>query len=243
MSEPSRTTEALRERKRTVPHEFDEVAPHYDLLQRLNPGYGLDLRRSARRLGLGPRARILDLCCGTGLSTAALRRTYPDAEIEALDASRGMLEQARRRELSPAVRFVHGDAMDPAAAGLAGPYAGILMAYGIRNLPDPDRGLREVLRLLAPGGSACFHEYSVRDSAWSRLVWNAVSLGVVIPLGRLTAPRSDIYRYLRRSVLEFDGVRAFEDRLRRTGFVEVRTEPMWGWSWGIVHSFLGRRPR
>jgi ubiquinone/menaquinone biosynthesis C-methylase UbiE len=117
------------------------------------------------------------------------------------------------------------------------------MAYGIRNLPDPDRGLREVLRLLAPGGIACFHEYSVRDSARSVLVWNAVSLGVVIPLGSLTAPRSDIYRYLRRSVLEFDGVHAFEERMRRAGFVDVRTEPMWGWSRGIVHSFLGRRSR
>jgi len=80
-------------------------------------------------------------------------------------------------------------------------------------------------------------------SAWSRLVWNAVSLGVVIPLGRLTVPRSDLHRYLRRSVLEFDGVRAFEERLRRAGFVDVRTEPLWGWSRGIVHSFLGRRPR
>jgi ubiquinone/menaquinone biosynthesis C-methylase UbiE len=241
MAAPS--SSELDPRKRGVPHEFDQVAAHYDLLQWLNPGYRANLRRSARRLAAGPRARILDLCCGTGLSTEALRRVYPDAEIDALDASAGMLQRARRRGLGGTVRFHHGDAMDLAEAGLNGPYHGILMAYGIRNLPDPDRGLREVLRVLAPGSIACWHEYSVRDSWRSRALWNAVSLGLVMPLGRLTSPGSDLYRYLRRSVLDFDGVRAFEDRLRRAGFVDVRTEPLWGWSWGIVHSFLGRRPR
>ena len=60
--------------------------------------------------------------------------------------------------------------------------------------------------------------------------------------GLITAPRSDIYRYLRRSVLEFDGVSAFERRLRRHGFTHVRTEPVDGWQRGIVHSFYARRP-
>jgi len=233
----------LRASKQTVPREFDQVASHYDLLQWLNPGYRFNLRQSARRLGAAPRARILDLCCGTGLSTEALRRVYPEAEIDALDASVSMLERARRRRITASVRFLHGDAMDLAHAGVSGPYDAVLMAYGIRNLPDPDRGLGEVLRVLRPGGAACWHEYSVRDSWISRAVWNAVSLGVVIPLGRLAAPRSDLYRYLRQSVLDFDGVCAFEDRLRRAGFVDVRTEPLLGWSRGIVHSFLARRPR
>ena len=233
----------LRASKQTVPQEFDQVASHYDLLQWLNPGYRFNLRQSARRLAAPPRAGILDLCCGTGLSTEALRRVYPEARIDALDASVGMLERARRRGIAASVRFLHGDATDLAHAGVSGPYDAVLMAYGIRNLPDPDRGLGEVLRVLVPGGAACWHEYSVRDSWLSRTVWNAVSLGVVIPLGRLAAPRSDLYRYLRCSVLDFDGVRAFEDRLRRAGFVDVHTEPLLGWSRGIVHSFLARRPR
>jgi hypothetical protein len=58
----------------------------------------------------------------------------------------------------------------------------------------------------------------------------------------LTARNTDIYKYLRQSVNEFDGVRAFEARLRRHGFVDVHTEPMDGWQRGIVHSFLARKP-
>jgi ubiquinone/menaquinone biosynthesis C-methylase UbiE len=232
----------LRDRQ-AVPGAFDErVARRYDLLCALNPGYGKHLAWSARRLALPPRARVLDLCCGTGLSTAALVASYPDAEVTGLDASRAMLAVARRKRALAGVRLVAGDAMDPAAAGAAGPFDGVLMAYGIRNVPDPDLCLARVRELLHPGGAVCFHEYSVADSRAARAVWQAVSRGVIVPLGRAATGSGELFRYLRQSVLAFDGVRAFEDRLRRAGFAEVRSETMDGWQRGIVHSFLARRP-
>lgn len=228
--------------RRAVPAGFDRIARWYDTLAAISPGYARHLRLSARRLALPPGARILDLCCGTGLSTAALRAVYPTAALDGLDASPEMLARARRRGLPAPARFVLGDAMDPAAAGLPGPYDGVLMAYGIRNVPDADGALRQLRRVLRPGGTVCFHEFSVADSRRARLLWNALLFGVVIPYGALTTPGSGLYRYLRRSVLAFDGVRAFEERLRRAGFDDVRTEPMDLWARGIVHSFLARRP-
>lgn len=233
----------LTEQKRTVPRAFDVVSGTYDFLTGLNPGYNEHLALSAQRMAVEPEARLLDLCCGTGLSTQALRDAYPRASITALDASQGMIDQAREKPLAESVEFLVGDAMDPAASeGVSGRYDGILMAYGIRNMPDPDLCLERVYDLLEPGAVICFHEYSVRDSLRTRALWNAVAFGVIIPGGLLTAPTSGIYRYLRRSVLEFDGVTAFEARLRRHGFVDVRTEAMDGWQKGIVHSFLARRP-
>ena len=190
---------------------------------------------------LGSGARVLDLCCGTGLSTEALRTVYPDATITGMDASAGMLESARAKPELSDVTWIHGNAMDPAGAGAEGPYDGILMAYGIRNVPDPDLCLERLLPLLAEGGTICFHEYSVRGSLWSRIVWNIVTLGIVIPLGLIFARTTKIFRYLRRSVLEFDSVAELEDRLRTAGFSSVRTEPMGGWQRGIVHSFLASR--
>ncbi len=231
---------ALDMSKRQVPVEFDRVARHYDVLAGLNPGYSRHLQVSARRLDAPANGSLLDLCCGTGISTEALRREYPEARITGFDASSRMLAVARDKERLAGIEFVHGDAMDPTP--LTGGYDGILMAYGIRNMPDPDRCLVGVRELLRPGGVACFHEYSVADSAWSRVVWNIVTLGVIIPLGFLTSPGSGIYRYLRRSVLHFDGVKDFERRLSRAGFIDVRTEPTDGWQHGILHSFLARRP-
>ena len=241
MSEPE-----LRQRKAAVPTSFDRVAGHYDLLTGLNPGYNKHLRWSAERMGLAQghqsEPEILDLCCGTGLSTHALVRTYPRARITGLDASAGMLAVAAKKPWARAVRWVCGDAMDPAASGVTGPFDGILMAYGIRNMPDPDLCLRRILALLKPGGVVCFHEYSVNDSRWTRLVWNAVSLGIIIPAGLVTAPRSDIYRYLRASVNQFDGASAFQARLARAGFTDQHRHTMDGWQSGIVHSFVARRP-
>jgi len=234
--------EQLKKSRTDVPDEFNRVAGRYDLLTALNPGYRKHLRWSARRLGLAPGSRVLDLCCGTGLSTDALALEVPNAEIVGLDASAGMLAIARKKKFATEVQFVLGDAMEPAEAGISGPFDGILMAYGIRNVTDPDLCLKRLYRLLRPGGTICFHEYSVADSAWSRGVWNAVTLGVVIPSGRIFSGSARIYRYLRRSVNEFDGVQAFERRLDRAGFVEIRTEPMDGWQRGVVHSFLARRP-
>ncbi len=235
------TTPIVQE-KHGVPQQFDVVAANYDRLVGMNPGYASHLEKSAERLAPTPSRRLLDLCCGTGLSTQALLRAHPAAEIVGLDGSAGMLDVARHKEELSSVRFVKGNAMDPRAAGVEGHFDGVFMAYGIRNLPDPDLALSRIRELLRPGGAVCFHEYSVADSAWARAVWNLVCLGVIIPLGLVTNPRSGVYRYLRRSVLSFDGVRAFEDRLRRAGFADVQTLPMGGWQRGIVHSFVARRP-
>lgn len=228
--------------KREVPWEFDRVAASYDRLVRFNPGYHRHLRLSAARLGLPAGARVLDLCCGTGLSTEAILAVRPDARVVALDASEGMLAIARRKPALREVEWVLGDATDPRAAGIEGPFDGILMAYGIRNVPDPDRCVRNLRALLRPGGAICFHEYSVADSRVARVIWDAVCLGIIIPSGWLAAGETKLYRYLRHSVRCFDGVRTFEARLRAAGFVEVRTLPMDGWQRGIVHSFLARAP-
>lgn len=232
----------LTDAKERVPARFDRVAGAYDGMTGLNPGYARHLAWSAERLGLAPDARILDLCCGTGASTLALRATYPEAHLSGLDASPGMLARARAKPALAGVDFLLGDAMDPAAAGATGPYDGVLMAYGIRNVPDPDLCLRRVRDLLAPGGVACFHEYSIADSLRSRAVWSVVSSAIILPTALALSGHGALFRYLRRSVAAFDGARAFEQRLARAGFVDVRTAPMDGWQRGIVHSFLARRP-
>lgn len=230
------------EQKSEVPSDFDKVAGSYDFFTALNPGYRKHLEWSAKRLELSPTAKILDLCCGTGLSTQAIFAMYPKASITGLDASAGMLAVAKKKLFALHVNWVLGDAMDPAAVGVTGPFDGILMAYGIRNVPDADLCLQRLHGLLAPGGKICFHEYSVKDSVKSRAVWNVVTNGIIIP-GGIFSGGTKIYKYLRDSVKGFDGVRAFEQRLLRAGFVNVRTESMDGWQKGIVHSFIAERAK
>src|SRR5690606_17337908 len=124
----------------------------------------------------------------------------PDADVVALDASSGMLREARKKPSLRGVELVLGDASDPRAAGIEGQFDGVLMAYGIRNVPDPDAALSRIRELLRPGGTIVFHEYSVQDSVLAKRIWDAVCLAIIIPGGIVTAPSSRIYRYLHKSV-------------------------------------------
>ena len=228
-----------------APRSFDAHARAYDKLVGANPGYHEHLRMSAKRMGLpnrGAGLRLLDLGCGTGASTAALLEVAPEAEITAVDASAEMLAQARRKTWPSTVRFVHGNAENLAMSGIVGPFDGILAAYLLRNLVHQDAALRQFHRLLRPGAPIAIHEYSVRDSLRSRMRWTAVCWGVIIPMGRIRAGSADLYRYLWRSALQFDGVKALTKRMTDAGFDDIRVQTVPGWQQHIVHTFLGRRP-
>lgn len=229
----------------SVPAAFDVGASAYDRLVGANPGYYAHLRISARRMRLPDRGRglrLLDAGCGTGLSTAALLSVAPEAEIVAIDASEGMLAEARAKSWPSSVRFVHSRVEDLATVGVDGPFDGILAAYLLRNLSDPDAQLQEFRALLRPGSTLAVHEYSVRDSPLSMGVWNAVCWGVIIPFGRLRTGDATLYRHLRSSVNTFDGAAEFRKRLSDNGFVSVHSETMPGWQRNVVHTFLADAP-
>ncbi|SFS99883.1 MULTISPECIES: class I SAM-dependent methyltransferase [Saccharopolyspora] len=228
-----------------VTEAFDRAAGSYDRLVAANPGYHRHLRSSARRMclpGAGSGLRLLDAGCGTGASTAALLEVYPHAEIVGVDASAEMLSRARRKDWPESVRFAHAPIESPAEAGVRGPFDGILAAYLIRNVTDPDARLRALRALLRPGGALGVHEYSVQDSLLARATWQAVCCGVIIPSGFAATGDTALFRYLRRSVAEFDGVGRFRRRLAEAGFTAVRTATMTGWQRRIVHTFVAERP-
>ncbi|WP_433544164.1 class I SAM-dependent methyltransferase (plasmid) [Streptomyces sp. CA-294286] len=224
---------------------FDRAARTYDRLTAANPGYHAHLRRSARRLGLpddGAGLRLLDLGCGTGASTAALLKAAPLAEIVAVDASQGMLDQAAAKPWPRNVSFVHAPAEGLEEAGVQGPFDAVLAAYLLRNVQDPDAVLASVRDLLAPGGRLAVHEYTLSGRPLDRAVWSAVCHGIVLPAGRASGD-GDLYRHLLRSVVEFDTADRFAARVRRAGFASVRVLPLPGWQTGIVHTVLAAAPR
>ena len=137
-----------------VPAAFDVGAPAYDRLVGASPGYHAHLRLSARRLRLpGQRSRAAVARCRLrhrrvdGCSADRRPGTPTSSRV---DASRGMLDEARAKSWPPSVRFVHAPVEALAENGVVGPFDGILAAYLIRNLSDPDTSLRALRDLLAP---------------------------------------------------------------------------------------------
>lgn len=231
----------LTEEKAQIANAFNQIASKYDIICSAEPHYFRHMSMSATRMAVPRNGHILDVCAGTGLSTQVLIDVYPEADITGIDASQGMLEVARAKPQLARARFVHGDGSDPRSAGCEGPYDGIFLAYGIRNLPDPDACLKNLFNLLKPGGKICFHEYSVRHSFTSRMKWHLHWLRILFP----ASVRTDTVKphwYLWRSVNDFQGVPAFCQRLEQHGFTQVKVEPMDGDVLGVLHTFTGTRP-
>ena len=240
---------------------FDEVAPRYDLMVALNPGYHAHLRMAANGLvewlvrpqpeSELPPIRLLDLGCGSGASTRAVLEAAQSVglrlAIVGADASAGMLDQARAKDWPISVRFEVGQAEEIVGShewlGLDDPIQGAFAAYLFRNVAERDKLLAGLFDLLADGGVLVVQDYSVAGSRlWTKALWTAVCWLAIIPLGWLTSPRSRLYRYLWQSVRSFDSVQTFVDRLYGAGFVDVEVRTLPGWQRGILHTFRARRP-
>ena len=178
---------------------FDRVARRYDLVNTVLSG-GTDggwRRRAARLTGLKAGNWALDVACGSGKLTAQLARVAGDGgRVVGLDFSPEMLEVARRDH--PGLEFVEGDALklpfDDAT------FDATTMAFGLRNLADPVEGLREMLRVVKPGGRAVVLEF-VRPP--QNLVGSAyrVYLRALLPaIGGALSGQPKAYRYLSDTV-------------------------------------------
>src|SRR5438132_1532933 len=158
---------------------FDQIAPHYDARNRL---FSVDRdrawrRRAARRAGLRPGQTALDLCTGTGrLAHELVPYVRPGGRVIGIDFSASMLELARARE--PQVDFRLGDVsrLDEAEASVDA----VTIGFGLRNLVDREGGLREMYRVLRPGGRLVILEFA--PSSGSLMGGYRFYLGRLMPL-------------------------------------------------------------
>lgn len=209
---------------------FDRIAPVYDLMNRVMTA-GLD--RRWRRITVEhvvcPGDRVLDACCGTGdLAVAAARGDA--GVVVGLDFSERMLEMARRKE--PAIEWVRGDVL--ALPFDDGSFDAATVGFGVRNVDDLEAGLRELRRVLRPGGRLGILEITTPRGVLAPFyrLW----FDRVIPLLGKVLPGGDAYTYLPASVRRFPVPEELAELLRRTGFGGVRFRVFAG---GIVALHVG----
>jgi demethylmenaquinone methyltransferase/2-methoxy-6-polyprenyl-1,4-benzoquinol methylase len=213
---------------------FDRIAPRYDALNDLlSAGLHRHWKRTlVASLRPEPGERFLDLCCGTGdLALLLAEKVRPGGDVVGLDAAAAPLERARRRAARQGwlpVRWLQGDAL---ASGLPAGWAdGATMAYGLRNLADPAAGLRELRRLLRPGGRAAVLDFNRPDPAdplADRL--NSFQRGylrrVVVPVAAAAGLEAQ-YAYLEESLRRFPTGREQERLALEAGFSCARHRPV-----------------
>ena len=195
---------------------FDRIAPVYDAMNRVMTA-GLDLRwrRLAATEVVRPGDRVLDAACGTGDLALADHRAGA-LEVTGLDFSTRMLERARRK--APGIRFVDGDML--ALPFADGAFDSATVGFGVRNVSDLGLALRELRRVLRPGGRLAILEIT-RPRGVLRPFFTLWFDRLVPLLGRLL-PGGDAYSYLPASVARFPGAEELAALLERAGFAEVR---------------------
>jgi demethylmenaquinone methyltransferase/2-methoxy-6-polyprenyl-1,4-benzoquinol methylase len=223
---------------------FDAIAPRYDLLNHVLSA-GLDRRwreRAVDTLALRDEARVLDLCTGTGdLAIATVHRSR-GVSVVGIDFAGEMLRlglaKVRGASLQERIRLVRGDAARiPLASGSCD---AATIAFGIRNVAEPERALAEIARVLKPGARLAILEFGEPRIPGVRTLY-AWYFRYMLPLvGRLISRHQTAYSYLPASVGTFPPPAEFSRILAATGFSQVRAVPL---TFGIVYLFTAERER
>lgn len=218
-----------REHDERIASMFDTVAPRYDFLNRvLSLRRDVGWRRRAVALArLGANEVALDVGVGTGdLAFDLLAASDASSRVVGVDISEEMLALVKRRAAASAYRD-RFDARSANAQALTFPDASfdrVVAGFAVRNFGDLDAGLREMRRVLRPGGRAVILELSTPPSQVVRGVFRLYFHGIAPRLAALLGGDATAYRYLPRSVARFPGAEAFAQHLRTAGFREVRFE-------------------
>ena len=227
-----------------VQRMFGEIAPRYDLLNHL-----LSLNvdrywrwRTVRIVRASSDQPILDVCTGTGdLAFAFYRRTRGRVPVVAADFCPQMLEigEAKKRKagIDGGLTFVEADAQQLPFGD--NHFQIVTVAFGLRNVADTDRGLREMTRVCQPGGQVAVLEFSMPPRQPLRGLYGWYFRHVLPRIGQwLTRNSHDAYSYLPSSVGEFPSGEALAGRMRTAGLREVDLHPLTG---GIATLYVGRK--
>src|SRR3989441_8818866 len=219
---------------------FDRIAPRYDLLNRLlSVGTDLSWRRRALELArLGENGRALDVGTGTGdFALALLARAPGSATVTGVDISPGMLEVAARRAAKAGVgaRYERLIASVESLPFADGTFDVVTAGFVIRNVGDIPKGLREMRRVLRPGGRAVILDLHTPRNPTVRRLYRTYSY-ISPRLAAAVGSDPDAYRYLPRSIEAFYDPEALAELLRDAGFTRVRFERL---TFGIAAIHVG----
>jgi len=217
-------------KKEQVAGMFDGIAPRYDLLNHLL-SLGIDKgwrRKAIRTLEAAQPKAILDVATGTGDLAIAASKRFPEAQITGADISAGMLEIGRKKlaglGLSERIAMQQADSEQLPFGN--DEFDAVICAYGVRNFENLEAGLREMQRVLRPGGRLAVLEFS-KPKAFPFAQFYRFYFRFILPLvGRMVSRHSKAYTYLPESVAAFPEGKDFLQILARCGFLQPKARPL-----------------
>jgi demethylmenaquinone methyltransferase/2-methoxy-6-polyprenyl-1,4-benzoquinol methylase len=220
---------------------FDRIAGTYDPLNR-TLSMGIDTRwrkKVATFLPDLPQIRLLDLATGTGDLLISLCRMEPRInKAVGMDLSEGMLDIGRKKlkkmNFPEYASLENGDACDIPAED--GSFDAVTISFGIRNVPDVPQSLREMNRILAPGGRALILEFALPANALMRWGYLVYFRHILPAIGSIVSGDRHAYSYLNQSVEAFPYGEEFCNMMKEAGFTNVKAHPL---TFGIAMIYQG----
>lgn len=227
---------------RAVREMFTSIAHRYDLLNHVL-SFNTDrywwwrAARTFRHVLLRKNSRVLDLCCGTGDMTFALKRRAGNATqgIMGADFSHAMLQRAVLKSRGTSLRWVEADALKLPLPG--NHFDLVTSAFGFRNLADYDAGLNEIFRVLRAGGEIGILDFGEPKGLLGRF-YRFYFRYVLPKIGTMISGVRGPYAYLPASVARFPEPQEMLQRMRRAGFTDVSWTP---YTFGIAGLYRGKK--
>jgi demethylmenaquinone methyltransferase/2-methoxy-6-polyprenyl-1,4-benzoquinol methylase len=222
---------------------FSSIPRWYDFLNHF-----LSLRRdvawrrfTARRMRFFRTNAFLDVATGTGDLAIEAARTHPAIRVTGIDFVPRMLERGRekirKRGFEGRIELIEGDAL--ALPFEQDSFDVAAIAFGIRNIPDREAALREMARVVAPGGTVMVLELTTPQRGLLRALYGVYLNGLLPLLGRVVSGDPRAYRYLAESIMEFPSPGEFSGIMRGAGLLDVEAVPL---TLGVAHLHTGRVP-
>ncbi len=228
-------------KKEQVAEMFNNISKNYDFLNHfLSMGIDIRWRKKAVKIlkPLQPK-NILDIATGTGDFALEALSLKPE-KIIGLDISQGMLdvgkEKMKKRGVEKTIEMVLGDSENLPFEDNS--FDAITVAFGVRNFENLEKGLKEMNRVLKPGGKAVIIEFSKPKKFPFKQVYNFYFTAILPKLGRLISKDSSAYTYLPESVQAFPEGDKFLSILKNTGFSESKCKPL---TFGISSIYTGTK--
>jgi demethylmenaquinone methyltransferase/2-methoxy-6-polyprenyl-1,4-benzoquinol methylase len=211
----------MSDASQTIRGYFDTIARRYDLTNTLL-SFGLHYlwkRRTIKAAGIGAESRVLDLCGGTA-DLAILAARAGAQSVMVLDFSPGMLQVGKQKAAAfPNISFICGDAQSMQLADCS--FDCVLIGFGLRNLSDMIQGLREILRVLKPGGRLVCLEFSTPVRPLFRALYDLYSRYIMPLAGLVIAGSREAYEYLPDSIKKFPLPGRLAALMQEVGFIKV----------------------
>ncbi len=230
--------------KDDVQEMFDTIVPRYDLMNHIMT-FGMDFRwrrmmaKQARTLQNGELSDfVVDVACGTGDVAFELERVGVPL-VTGIDYSSGMIAEARRKaeKRSSEVNFVEGDAMDMPFDDEKASAATI--SFGMRNLPNYTDGVKEMARIVKPGGKVICLEATPYHRPILKIPFNFYFINVLPLIGKVLTGEYEAYKYLPESVKNFPDADELAEIFREAGLVDVKYSLL---GFGSVALHIGVKP-